>query len=425
MCPRSAIGTEASSGSWLADPLHRAWLNTEAWRQLDFFRASLRPDGGFDVLNHDGTPRCGGPQELHTTTRLVHAYALGQAFGDTGASAIIDAGMGFLWRAHRDGEHGGYSWSVQDGAAADGSKLAYGHVFVLLAAASAAQVGHPDADRLVADVSRVIDSHFWDEARGLLRDEFRRDWQPFSTYRGMNANMHGAEAMLAAYEATGNPVFLARAGRILDFFLRRIAPAHGWRLPEHYTESWQVDPDYSGNPMFRPAGTTPGHSFELGRLILQHWDLSGRPPGDAVEIARQLVDRALADAWLPDGGFAYTLDTKGGVAIADRYWWPVTEAIGAMATLLKLDPRAADEAWYRRLWTFADARLIDHARGGWFPEIDAAGAPVERQFFGKPDIYHSLQATLLPLLRGASRALEELSGKAAAETARKPAPSAH
>jgi len=46
-------------------------------------------------------------------------------------------------------------------------------------------------------------------------------------------------------------------------------------------ENWTVDPGYSGNPMFRPAGTTPGHSFELGRLMLQHWELSGKPANSA------------------------------------------------------------------------------------------------------------------------------------------------
>jgi sulfoquinovose isomerase len=219
----------------------------------------------------------------------------------------------------------------------------------------------------------------------------------------MNANMHGVEALLAAYEATEEAIWLTRAGRILDFFTDRVAKAHGWRLPEHYTQDWQVDPDYSGNPMFRPAGTTPGHSFELGRLLLQHWDLSGRPDGDAPQRARHLVERALQDAWLPEGGCAYTLHSGGEVAISDRYWWPVTEAIGAVATLIKQDGTAADEAWYRKLWGFADAALVDHANGGWFPELDRDGRPTDRQFQGKPDIYHALQAVLYPLAPGLSR----------------------
>ena len=170
----------------------------------------------------------------------------GKLAGEPDCDAIINAGMDFLWHQHRDGLHGGYLWSVGAEGIADGIKLAYGHVFVLLAAASAKKVGHPDADRMIADISAVLDRHYWDEDHGLLRDEFTRDWQVFSTYRGMNANMHGVEALLAAFEATGEALYLTRAGRILDFFIGRMAPRNGWRLPEHHDDKWLVDAAYQG-----------------------------------------------------------------------------------------------------------------------------------------------------------------------------------
>ncbi|EIE51460.1 N-acylglucosamine 2-epimerase [Citreicella sp. 357] len=397
------IGATDAPGFWLDDPQHRDWLRQDARRQLDFFHASLGADGWIEQLDRAGQPRPGAPQELHAVTRLVHSYALGKQVGDTQADAMIDAGMQALWTRHRDTIHGGYLWAVDRSGVVDDVKLAYGHVFVLLAAASAKQVGHPDADRLLADIRDVLDTRYWDDKAGLLRDEFARDWTPFSTYRGMNANMHGVEALLTAYEATGQAEFLHRAGRILDFFTAQMAPAHGWRLPEHYTQDWRVDPTYAGNPMFRPAGTTPGHSLELGRLLIQHWDLDGRRDQHAPSRARRLIEQALADAWREDGGFVYTLDAEGGHAIRDRYWWPVCEGIGAMAALIKLDRQPSDEQWYRRLWLHAALRHVDVRRGGWFPEIDESGAPCEIQFTGKPDIYHSLQAALFPLEPGLSR----------------------
>ena len=176
---------------------HRETLRIDASRQLDFFAKSLRSNGGFDTLHWDGTAMPRGPQELHTTTRLVHSYTLGHAFGYAGSDQIIDAGMSFLWNRHRDADDGGYVWAVEEHGTADGTKLAYGHVFVLLAAASAKQAGHPDADRLIDDISDVLERHFWDEDRGLFKEEYQRDWTEFSTYRGMNANMHGVEALLA------------------------------------------------------------------------------------------------------------------------------------------------------------------------------------------------------------------------------------
>ncbi|WP_240637837.1 AGE family epimerase/isomerase [Paracoccus aestuarii] len=393
----------------LDDAAHRAFLIADAHRALDFFDASLRPQGGFHALDHDGTP-LDGPQELHVTTRMVHCQALAQMAGRDDRAGVMDHGMQALWHLHRDADHGGYHWALRDGQPVEGPKLAYGHVFVLLAASGALMRGHPLARPLFDDITRVLDAHFWDEDAGLFRDEFTRDWRPFSTYRGMNANMHGVEALLAAHEATGARVFLDRAGRILDFFVTRQAAARDWRIPEHYGADWRPDPDYAGDPMFRPAGTTPGHSVEMARLTLHWWDLAGRPDDGTPDRARALVDRALADAWdAEQGGLAYTIAIGGGVADPARYWWPVTEAIGALAALLKLDPRPGDADWYRRLWDFADRRLIDHARGGWFPQAGPDGPVQDGHFAGKPDLYHALQADLLPLAPGLSRQMGDLS----------------
>ncbi|MBU2867263.1 AGE family epimerase/isomerase [Pacificibacter marinus] len=400
---QQAIGNHAFSGQWINDPIHQEFLRDDVQRQLDFFRPMLRGDGGFDVPDLAGAPLLGGPQELHTTTRMVHSFALAKQFGYADCDDVIDAGMAFLWNTHRDTKNGGYFAAVNhDGTVADDTKLAYGHGFVLLAASTAKDAGHSDADRLLADVTDVLQSKFWEEAHGRFADEFRADWTPFSTYRGLNANMHNVEAHLAAFEATGETAYLDRAGRILGFFFDELAPAHGWRLPEHFTQDWQVDTTYAGNPMFRPAGTTPGHSVELGRLLLQYWDLTGRADGSIPAKASRVIHQALSDAIRPDGGLVYTLK-DGKVSVADRYWWPVTEAIGALAALQKYAPNAENETHYRALWAFADRYLIDYERGGWFPELGDDGRPVSRQFLGKPDIYHSIQAGLFPPVPALSR----------------------
>lgn len=399
-----APGPATGDGFWIDTPAHRDWLLAQAADLFAFFRASPNPAGGFHTLDLAGRPLPSPVQELHTTTRLIHSYALGKLAGIDDGDDIIDHGMRFLWDRHRDTAHGGYLWSVDGSGPVDDRKLAYGHVFVLLAGASARMVGHPQADRLIDDATEVLDRHFWEDGPGLFADEFNRDWTPFSTYRGMNANMHAVEALVTAYEATGRAVYLDRAGRILSFFMGRVAPAHNWRLPEHYDADWRVDPHYSGNPMFRPAGTTPGHSFEMARLSLHYWDLAGRPDSDLPQIARRVMERALADAWdEARGGFVYTLGADGTPAILDRYWWPVTEALGALAAFLKLEREAGDERWYRMLWDFANDHLIDHRAGGWFPELADDGTPDARQFAGKPDIYHAVQAALFPLAPGLSR----------------------
>lgn len=400
--------TIPASGPWWGTGAHRDWLLADAMRQFRFFARSLDPAGGFHALDLNGDSIPGAARELHATTRMVHAFAMAHLLGVKGADRIVDHGMVALWHLHRDSRHGGYLWSFAPGGAAlEGNKLAYGHAFVLLAAASAKQAGHPDADRLLADILDAIESRFWDHDHARMTEEYDRDWRVISGYRGMNANMHMSEALLAATEATGDQGLLRRARRIFDFFIGRIGAEHDWRLPEHFTDDWQVDPAYEGNPMFRPGGTTPGHSFEFARLLLQAWDLDGRRDATLPAWAGRLYERALGDGWLDQGGILYTVDPGGKPLRRDRYWWPVTEAIGAAAALLKAgDDRSGD---YLMFWRAAERLFIDSQRGGWFPEIDRDGAPSDRQFPGKPDIYHSVQAALLPLLPGLSGMARDLS----------------
>ena len=158
--------------------------------------------------------------------------------------------------------------------------------------------------------------------------------------------------------------------------------------------------------MFRPAGATPGHSFEFARLLLQAWDLGGRKADRFTDWSGKLYARALADGWNSEaGGIHYTTDHQGNPQRRARYWWPVTEAIGAAAARLKLDPeneRLHED--YLMFWQTAERLFIDKTHGGWIPEVDAEG----RQFLGKPDIYHALQADLYPLLPSLSSPVKEV-----------------
>lgn len=418
--PRPWVGTEGPR--FVTRPAHRHWLMGQARALLDLFRpAALNPRGGFFTLADDGTPNPGRPglagveRQLHDTCRTVHGFAIAHLLGLPGADRYVDHGMAFLWDRHRDGTHGGYFWGVDDARATEPAKKAYGHAFVLLAAASAKVVGHPDADRLLADVTAVLRDRFWDEAAGATTEDYTADWAPIEDYRGQNSNMHLTEALMAAFEATGDARSLAMAERIATLVIDRHARRAGWRVPEHFDAAWQVDRAYAGDPMFRPAGTTPGHALEWSRLLVQLWGLGGRRHAWMVEAAGNLFRRAVATGWdAGTGGFYYTLGWDDVPAQADRYWWPCAEGIGAAAALGAVDPDPVFEAWYRRIWGFVDDHVIDRRFGGWIPELDPALNRVCRVFSGKPDLYHALQACLLPLVSPEAGLTRGLAGAGAA-----------
>ena len=385
---------------WRKNPGHRAWLAGQAEALFRFFEPhSLDPKGGFAALDAAGEPIAEDmARPLHATTRFVHCFAIGMLLGRPGAADFVDHGIESILTKHRDSRHGGYFWSFDADGPLEREKLAYGHAFVLLAASSAKIVGHPQADRLLADISELLETRFWEKSPGATKEEFRDDWSPFSDYRGQNSNMHLTEALMAAFEATGERSDLDKAESIATLILARGAGNAGWRVPEHYRADWSVDAEYSGSVMFRPYGYTPGHALEWARLSLQLWALGGRRLAWLPDASRNLFSQALAQGWDPvHGGLYYTTEHDGSPRVRDKLWWPVCEGIGAAHFLGSLDGDAETERNYRRLWDFASRALIDRRRGGWYPQLDDDLTPVDRFFVGKPDMYHALQACLIPL----------------------------
>jgi mannose/cellobiose epimerase-like protein (N-acyl-D-glucosamine 2-epimerase family) len=389
--------------SWRRSAYHRAWLTAEARRVFDFFQAgAVNPRGGFFELGDDGEPLVDATgsnvRALHITTRMVYCFTLGHLLGHPASAALVDHGMAYLWSGHRDAEQGGFFWAVGDDGPVDATKQAYGHAHVLLAAASAKTIGHPDADRLLTTITDLLVTRFWEPQHGAVAEEFSRDWQPLDTYRGQNSNMHLTEALMAGFEASGDERLLGMAESIADLLIRRAAKQNAWRLPEHFDEAWAVNRTYAASEMFRPAGTTPGHWLEWSRLIVQLWLLGGRRHAWMPEAAAALFRNAVGEGWdHRRGGFYYTLDFDGQPLNSDKIWWPACEGIGAASFIADHSDDPFFETWYRRIWDFAAAQFVDRRNGGWIPQRSVDLTLKSTLFVGKPDIYHAIQALLIPL----------------------------
>jgi sulfoquinovose isomerase len=434
----AADGTGQGDGGWLASSQHQAWITDQALRLLEFFAASVDGSGRFVELDDDRRalpggcpPAPGRRQNLLTVTRAVHSYALGEMLGIPGCRAVVDRGLSTIWSEHRDSEAGGYVEAIGldgagdagagdagagdagagDAGAGDTTKAAYGHAHVLLAAASALAAGHAQAAALFDDALAVIDEHFWSDEDGAAATEaYDGEWRAVEAYRGANSNMHLCESLLAAAEVGERPDLAERAARLAARFIDGEARAHGWLLPEHYDLSWQPMLEYNRDRLddaFRPYGATVGHALEWSRLVVCAALATGRLEGDwFLEASEAMFDRGVAVGWdATHGGLAYTVDWNGAPANPDHYWWPVAEGIATSSYLLRVTGRERYEAWYRNFWEYAAEHLIDHERGGWYPQFDQTNRRKVHPWYGKPDIYHSLQACLLPILPVASSAV--------------------
>jgi mannose/cellobiose epimerase-like protein (N-acyl-D-glucosamine 2-epimerase family) len=405
-------------GNWQSRPYHRAWLREQAEALFDYFQSrTIYPGGGFIDLDPEGKPLLpdNPVRPIHTTARLVHCFAIASLLGRPGADDVVDHGMRFLWERHRDTAQGGYFWSVDNDGPRDATKQGYGHAFVLLAASSAKVIGHPLADPMLADITDILNNRFWEARHGAIAEEFSRDWAPVPGYRGQNSNMHLTEALMAAFEATGNRDYLDKAESIAELIIHKRAGELGYRVAEHFDENWKLDLDYKGNEMFRPSGATPGHWLEWARLVLQLWVLGGRRHDWMPDASVALFRNAVELGW--DGNRAalyYTLDWNNQPLARAKLWWPMCEGAGAAAFLNAHRPADFHEAWYRRLWSTIALNFLDHEHGGWFEELDRDLKPAHTLFAGKADIYHALQACLIPLFPATgslTKVIPEVGGK--------------
>jgi mannose/cellobiose epimerase-like protein (N-acyl-D-glucosamine 2-epimerase family) len=385
--------TGPATAAWTRLPSHRAWLVQEAARLLEFAEGARTADG-FAWLDAVGRPDPAKGPQLWITTRMTHVFALGHLLGHPGCGPLVDHGLVSIDRSHEDARHGGWL------SGAD-RKEAYPHAFVLLAAAGAAIAGRPGGQDLLERAVSVVETRFWSEDEDACLESYDRAWRNPEAYRGANANMHMVEAFLAAGDATGDPVWARRALRIAQKLIYAGARAHEWRIGEHFDANWEPLPEYNADQPrhpFRPYGVTPGHGLEWSRLLLQIRSALDAPPRWLLEDAEALFARAVQDGWTAGRGFVYTTDAAGKPVVEDRLHWVVAEAIAAAAALHAVTQKPGYEELYRAFWDFAGERLLDREHGSWLHELDEELQPSSRTWEGKPDVYHALQATILPRL---------------------------
>ena len=386
------------------EPGTPGWRGAEAENLLAFGRGAALPGGGFGWLGGDGRIDPARPRPLYLNARITHVFALAHLAGVAGAASLAESGLQALDSGYADRDHGGWFTALDhDGRVADSTKANYAHATVLLAAATATAAGLAGAEPLLEAAAAVIERHFWSAEEGCAREAWDAGFTEPDSYRGANSNMHSVEGYLAAGDVTGDPAWPARALSIASRLINTDARAASWRVPEHYDQHWRPLPEYNADRKddpFRPYGTTPGHSFEWARLLLDLEAAHPAPPGWLAEAAAGLFDQAVTDAWSPDGhpGLVYTVGPDGQPVIAARLHWVACEAVLAADALHRRtgQQRFADLAasW----WQEIDRYFIDRSAGGWWQEHAPDMTPATSIWSGKPDVYHSYQALLFPSL---------------------------
>lgn len=373
------------------------WRREEVDRLLAFGSRCEHPRGGAAWLSTRGEPDLSRPLSTWITARMAHVYSIGHALGREEDQALATRTLSGLTGPSCDEVHGGWFPQIDPDGSPGRGKSSYDHAFVLLASSSAVQVGLPGAEPLL---ERAMDQFLrFRDHRGLVLDAMDTTQEQEDPYRGLNALMHGVEAMLATWDATGDRLWLEWAHHGAEFVVE-LVKEHGHRLPEHFDHEWRPDLRYNlerPDDPFKPYGATLGHSFEWARLLVT----TGVATGDhgLLGPAEQLYSGAADDGWEVDGaaGFVYTVDWDGTPVVRDRMHWVVAEALSAAAVLEQRTGRARYGTDQRRWWDFVREHVVDR-RGSWHHQLSPDLVPIATTWPGSPDLYHAVTACLTPSL---------------------------
>lgn len=376
------------------------FLKTHSQEILAFYDDRVIDSNGgyFQNFYDDGTTFNNGFKQLVSSTRIIVNYAM--------AARVLDKpdylktaqhGLDYLEQVHWQEESQGYAWTLQDNHPLDMTQQAYGYAFVLLAYAAARKAGIISSNDKLNETYQLLEERFWQADYGLYADTLSADGI-LSDYRGQNANMHICEAMISAYEATNNPLFLERANSIADNICNKQASLTNGLVWEHYTASFQPDWEYNKTDpknLYRPWGFQPGHQTEWTKLLLQ---LNRHAPQAwLVEKAQQLFDDSFDRSWDENhGGLIYGFDPQGNWCDDDKYFWVQAESFAAAALLYQVTDDQSYLDKYQKLWQYSWQHFVDHKYGAWFRVLrrDNSKYSNEKSLAGAKCDYHSLGACL-------------------------------
>ena len=313
--------------------------------------------GGFvERLDLEGRADRAAPRRVRVQARQIYCFAKAADLGwYPQGRAIAMNGLDYLLAKAKgpDGRAGFVHLLDADGSVRDPLRDAYDQAFVLLALSTVYQLSRDAQVRAELDsLMAFIDGDLRSPHGGFV------EGVPATLPRRQNPQMHLFEAMIAAFDATGDPAFQDRAGALYGLFVTNLYDPQRQVLGEYFEEDWSK---------IEPVSVEPGHQAEWVWLLKGFERITGCPTGRhrSQLLASALRYRDDVTGCLLDEG-----DAEGNVRKFTRRCWPQTEIAKAWIAQAEAgEPGAADEA--RNALVRMYRHYLRHpVLGGWYDQFD-------------------------------------------------------
>jgi cellobiose epimerase len=314
-----------------------------------------------------------------------------------GAACLADK----LW----DKENGGFYWSVGPtgqpiagrggmgraggaaGAPTGVSKEIYGHAFGIYAmAANYKATKDEPALALAKKAFQWLEEHAHDKENKGYFEIIGPDGKPAASgssavganaqQKSMNTSIHVLEALTALCQVWPDPLVKVRVQEMLDVCRDKFYAEPGY-LTQFSSLTWER----------RQSADSFGHDVEAGFLMVEAAEVLGK--GEDARMwtaARRLVDHAMQYAWDSERGGIYdsgAMNAEGvvtGGLRTEKIWWVEAEHLNALLLQHEHVGKETGKYWdaFLKQWEWISKYQVDHANGGWWPTVSAAGAPASR-----------------------------------------------
>ena len=313
--------------------------------------------GGFvEQLDIEGGADYQAPRRVRVQARQIYCFAKAAQIGwyPEGREIAIK-GLDYLLAKAKspDGRPGFVHLLDPDGSTMNATRDSYDHAFVLLALSTVYRLSHDAQVREeIESLLNFLDADLRSRHGGFI------EGIPATLPRRQNPQMHLFEAMIATFDATGDPVYQSRAGELFGLFIANLYDAQRQVLGEYFEDDWSK---------IEPVCVEPGHQAEWVWLLKGFERITNCPTGRhrAELLASALRFRDDVTGCLFDEG-----NVDGSIRKVTRRCWPQTEIAKAWIAQAEAGEQgAADEA------RNALVRLYRHylrhpVLGGWYDQFD-------------------------------------------------------
>jgi mannose/cellobiose epimerase-like protein (N-acyl-D-glucosamine 2-epimerase family) len=316
-----------------------------------------RTNGGFiEKLDIEGSADRAAPRRVRVQARQIYCFAKAAQIGwYPKGKEIALKGLDYLLSKAKspDGRPGFVHLLAPDGSTVNFMRDAYDHAFVLLALSTAYQLNN-DAQikREIEALLAFLDTDLRSPHGGFI------EGIPATLPRRQNPQMHLFEAMIAAFDATGDLVYQSRAGELFGLFIANLYDPRRQILTEYFEEDWSK---------IEPVCVEPGHQAEWVWLLKSFERITNCPTARhrAGLLASALRYREDATGCLLDEGNA-----DGRITKYTRRLWPQTEIAKAWLAQAEAGEQAAADEARNALVRLYRYYLCHPVKGGWYDQFD-------------------------------------------------------